>query len=38
MMGFTGKVVTLRANEMRQYLPSDEIPKFQQPPPNIPQG
>jgi hypothetical protein len=27
-----------RANGLGQYLPSDEIPKFQQPPPSIPQG
>ena len=36
---FTGKVDSIwRANGVGQYLPSDEIPKFQQPPPNIPQG
>ena len=36
---FGGKVDSIwRANGIGQYLPSDEIPKFQQPPPNIPQG
>ena len=36
---FTGKVHSIwRANGVGQYLPSDEIPKFQQPPPNVPQG
>jgi multidrug resistance efflux pump len=36
---FAGKVDSIwRANGIGQYLPSDEIPKFQQPPPNIPQG
>jgi len=36
---FAGKVDSIwRANGSGQYLPSDEIPKFQQPPPNIPQG
>jgi len=36
---FAGKVDDIwRANGEGQYLPSDEIPKFQQPPPNIPQG
>ena len=27
-----------RGNGIGQYLPSDDIPKFQQPPPNVPQG
>ncbi len=27
-----------RGNGVGQYLPSDEIPKFQQPPPTVPQG
>ena len=27
-----------RGNGVGQYLPSDDIPKFQQPPPNVPQG
>jgi multidrug resistance efflux pump len=36
---FPGKVEDIwRANGAGQYLPSDEIPKFQQPPPNVPQG
>jgi multidrug resistance efflux pump len=36
---FAGKVDSIwRANGVGQYLPSDEIPKFQQPPPTIPQG
>jgi multidrug resistance efflux pump len=36
---FTGKVHSIwRANGAGQYLPSDEIPKFQTPPPNVPQG
>jgi multidrug resistance efflux pump len=36
---FAGKVNNIwRANGLGQYLPSDEIPKFQQPPPSIPQG
>jgi multidrug resistance efflux pump len=36
---FAGKVQDIwRGNGVGQYLPSDEIPKFQQPPPNIPQG
>jgi multidrug resistance efflux pump len=36
---FAGKVNSIwRANGLGQYLPSDEIPKFQQPPPSIPQG
>jgi hypothetical protein len=36
---FAGKVDSIwRANGLGQYLPSDEIPKFQQPPPSIPQG
>jgi multidrug resistance efflux pump len=36
---FAGKVEDIwRGNGAGQYLPSDEIPKFQPPPPNIPQG
>jgi hypothetical protein len=36
---FTGKVEDIwRGNGAGQYLPSDEIPKFQPPPPNVPQG
>lgn len=36
---FTGKVDSIwRGSGVGQYLPSDEIPKFQQPPPNVPQG
>ncbi len=36
---FPGKVDSIwRGNGVGQYLPSDEIPKFQQPAPNIPQG
>jgi multidrug resistance efflux pump len=36
---FTGKVDDIwRGNGAGQYLPSDEIPKFQPPPPNVPQG
>jgi multidrug resistance efflux pump len=36
---FAGKVDRIwRANGLGQYLPTDEIPKFQQPPPSIPQG
>src|SRR5208337_4561071 len=36
---FAGKVDSIwRANGVGQYLPSDEIPKFQQPPPTVPQG
>jgi multidrug resistance efflux pump len=36
---FAGKVDSIwRGNGVGQYLPSDEIPKFQQPNPNIPQG
>src|SRR3954451_13988586 len=36
---FPGKVADIwRANGAGQYLPSDEIPKFQQPPLNVPQG
>jgi len=36
---FTGKVESIwRANGAGQYLPSDEIPKFEQPPPTVPQG
>jgi multidrug resistance efflux pump len=35
---FPGKVDSIwRGNGVGQYLPSDEIPKFQQPPPNVPQ-
>ena len=36
---FPGKVDSIwRGNGVGQYLPSDEIPKFQQPAPNVPQG
>jgi multidrug resistance efflux pump len=36
---FSGKVDTIwRANGVGQYLPSDEIPKFQQTPRDVPQG
>jgi multidrug resistance efflux pump len=36
---FSGKVDSIwRTNGVGQYLPSDDIPKFQQPNPNIPQG
>jgi multidrug resistance efflux pump len=36
---FAGKVADIwRGNGAGQYLPSDEIPKFQPPPPNVPQG
>jgi multidrug resistance efflux pump len=36
---FAGKVDSIwRGNGVGQYLPSDEIPKFQQPPPTVPQG
>ena len=36
---FAGRVDSIwQANGVGQYLPSDEIPKFQQPGPNIPQG
>ena len=36
---FPGKVHSIwRGNGIGQYLPSDEIPKFQPPPPNVPQG
>jgi multidrug resistance efflux pump len=36
---FAGKVDSIwRGNGVGQYLPSDEIPKFQQPAPNVPQG
>ena len=36
---FSGRVESIwKANGAGQYLPSDEIPKFQQPGPNIPQG
>ena len=36
---FSGKVDSIwRGNGVGQYLPSDEIPKFQQPNPNIAQG
>jgi multidrug resistance efflux pump len=35
---FAGKVDSIwKGSGVGQYLPSDEIPKFQQPPPNIPQ-
>jgi multidrug resistance efflux pump len=36
---FPGKVDSIwRGNGVGQYLPSDEIPKFHPPPPNVPQG
>jgi len=36
---FNGTVDSIwRANGIGQYLPSDDIPKFQQPPPTVPQG
>ncbi len=36
---FPGKVDSIwRANGVGQYLPTDEIPKYQQPAPNVPQG
>ena len=36
---FAGKVDSIwRGNGVGQFLPSDEIPKFQQPAPNVPQG
>jgi multidrug resistance efflux pump len=36
---FPGKVDSIwRGNGVGQYLPSDDIPKFQQPPPNVAQG
>ena len=36
---FAGKVDSIwRSNGLGQYLPSDEIPKFQQLAPNVPQG
>jgi multidrug resistance efflux pump len=36
---FRGTVDSIwRANGIGQYLPSDDIPKFQQPPPTVPQG
>jgi len=36
---FAGKVKDIwRVNGAGQYLPSDEIPKFQRPPPDVPQG
>jgi multidrug resistance efflux pump len=36
---FAGTVDSIwRGNGVGQYLPSDEIPKFQQPAPNVPQG
>jgi multidrug resistance efflux pump len=36
---FAGKVDDIwRANGVGQYLPSDDIPKFQPPPPTVPQG
>ncbi len=36
---FKGHVDSIwKANGVGQYLPSDEIPKFEPPPPNIPQG
>ena len=36
---FAGRVDSIwRGSGVGQYLPSDEIPKFQQPPPTVPQG
>ena len=36
---FNGRVESIwRANAAGQYLPSDDIPKFQAPPPNVAQG
>ena len=36
---FGGRIDSIwRGNGVGQYLPSDEIPKFQQPPPTVPQG
>ena len=36
---FAGKVDSIwRGNGVGQYLPSDDIPKFQQPPPTAPEG
>ena len=36
---FRGTVDSIwRGNGIGQYLPSDDIPKFQPPPPNVPQG
>ena len=36
---FSGRIDSIwRGNGVGQYLPSDEIPKFQQPAPNVPQG
>jgi hypothetical protein len=36
---FSGVVERIwRGNGIGQYLPSDDIPKFQPPPPNVPQG
>jgi multidrug resistance efflux pump len=36
---FSGTVDSIwRGNGIGQYLPSDDIPKFQQPPPTVPQG
>ena len=36
---FAGKVDSIwRGNGVGQYLPTDEIPKFHPPPPNVPQG
>ena len=36
---FSGTVDKIwRGNGIGQYLPSDDIPKFQQPPPSVPQG
>jgi multidrug resistance efflux pump len=36
---FSGKVDSIwQGNGVGQYLPSDDIPKFQQPAPNVPQG
>ena len=36
---FSGRVDSIwRGNGVGQYLPTDEIPKFHPPPPNVPQG
>jgi hypothetical protein len=39
LLAFAGKVEDIwRANGLGQYLPSDDIPKFGPPPPNVWQG
>jgi multidrug resistance efflux pump len=36
---FAGKVDSIwRGNGLGQYLPTDEVPRFEQPPPTVPQG